>query len=645
MANNRSKRKWGMDAREGEGEDSVFILTPAIQAKRDLYARDYLAFYRDILAQDITERGTKRKRADCLGTIHKLLIDFLNLDLLDEVVFYTELAKHLPEKDSDGEWKERWLYWRTLDAVPEVQDGPDGPIGKMFREKFWHGVVVRLKGDGRIKCLLIPRGHLKSTLATQGHTQWKICRAPADRHMIRSLTGGLARSFTGDIKYHFEQNEKFRRLYADLGPPAKRECAWNADFIQVAASTRRGKEPTLYAAGMESEVTGGHYDDITLDDCSGESNTKTPGLRADACLRVQRMHAILDPGCSMVDVGTRWEDDDPHSMFVDTRRSEIAHDSCFMVATVLDSDPSVKVGQRISPLGYGKPIWPEKYTVRALEKIRRGITDDRVWFGQYFNQFSGTALRTFSRDWIRRYTGTPLDAVANHKLNITVWIDTASGKDEQSGKLDYTAAVVLGQTQDRQQYYVLDGFKEKLGASQIAAAIADLAQKWHQIAQKANATFRCAVEETAYTQFLGSVLELTLRDRGVDKYIAIERIAHSAKAGSKADRIRTLAQPYSEQRVLWPEHLTVRPHTAGEPYDLMTELEDEFCRWPGVQHDDLIDAHAGAYELTVPRDFKRNDRPIEVLGKDRSAYVREEVLLQDRSLSGYDKESKWELAL
>lgn len=645
MAANRSKRKWGMDSRGGEDEDGVFILSPAIREKRGLYSRDYLSFYREVLAQDVMERASRRKRADCLGTIHRMLIDFLNLDLLDEAVFYTELPKFLPERDTDGEWSERWLYWRTLDSQPEIQDGPDGPISKMFREKFWHGVIIRLKGDGRIKCVLVPRGHLKSTLATQGHTLWKICREPSERHMIRSLTGGLARSFVGDIKYHFEQNEKFRNLYGDLGPPAKREAAWNADFIQVTADVRRGKEPTLYAAGMESEVTGGHYDDITLDDCSGESNTKTPGLRADACLRVQRMHAILDPGCALNNIGTRWEDDDPHSMFIDPRRSEIANDSCFMVATVLDADPAHPVSARISPLGYGKPIWPEKYTTRALEKIRRGITDDRAWFSQYFNQFAGTALRTFSRDWIRTYTGSPLDAVKNHKLNITIWVDTASGKEEQVGKLDYTAAVVMGQTQDRQQYYILDGFKEKLGAAAISEAIADLAIKWNEVARQVNATFRCAVEETAYTQFLGTVLELTFRDRGVDKYVSVERIAHGMKAGSKADRIRTLAQPHSEARVLWPEKLTVRPHNGGEPYDLMAELTEEFVKWPGVQHDDLLDAMAGAYELTVPRDFKRVERPLEALGQDRSAYHREEIVSRESTFAGYDRQSQWELAL
>lgn len=640
---NRRARRWGLEAR---GAAATATAAPRLRNK---YAKDFKAFYCDLLAQDVVDKKSKLSRAKSLGKLHDLLIDFLNLTELADVKNHSCLAKYLPQMTQDGDYHERWLYFRTLESEPEIQDGPVGPISQMFAEKFWQGVIVRIRGDGLTKCILVPRGHLKSTLCTQGYTQWRICRDPSERHLIRSLTSDLAKAFVGDIKFHFESNDKFREVYGDLGPPEKGEGAWNADGLQLRSKIRRGKEFTLMAKGMESEITGGHYDAITLDDVVGESNTKTPTLRADACLRIQRLQAVADPGTPMTDVGTRWEEDDAHSMFLDSRRASMADDSSFIVATVLDADESVRVSQRISPLGYGKPLWPERFSLRAIEKIRRGMPDDRIYFGQYFNQFQGTSLRTFHRDWIRRYEGIPEDCARENRLNIYVFFDTASGKQEQQGKLDYTAGIVVGQTQDRKSFYILDGFKEKLPASLIAKAIADLSSKWQAIAAGYSGSFRAAVEDNAYTNFLSVTLEHEFRERGVEKYVSVDRLVHNRE--SKADRIRVLAQPYSEFRIFWPKTLFVRPYREGEPYDVIRELEEEFTKWPSLANEDLLDGHAGAFEMTLPVDFKAVLTPEAIRAKDPSVDSREAALKEaqadERSVLGdYGRrDTEWEYGL
>lgn len=587
---------------------------------------DLKYFYENVLAEELPDRKTGKMVRRKLSRFHDWLIDFLRLHEVEALhetnpeCCHTPLWKLLPPRNEENEYKERWIYLPTLHGEPQVQDGREGPISAMFTGKFWQGLVIRIKGDGLSSCVLAPRGHLKSTLCTQAHVLWRLIRDPSERHLIRSLTCHLARSMMGDVKFQFEMNPRFRRLFGDLGPPSKGEpLAWNADFFRLRSPHYQGRDPSAWAMGMDSEVTGGHVDFITLDDVMGEGNIETAELRAKARQRVERLHAVRDPHSRMLDVGTRWSEDDVHSMFLNVE--EEALETCFLVATCRDAE--------------NKPLWPEEFTDKVLSKKRRAIQDDHTWFGQYYNQFTGTSARTFRREWERTYQGTPEDVAKTQKLNIYIGVDTASGKREQKGQLDYTAACVLGQSQDRMQYFVLDGFKEKLPAADIAKAIIALACRWRNVAHAYGGVFRVGVEDTAFTSFLQVALDYEMRERGVNALFAVEPIKVTATA--KVDRIRVLAQPYSEGRVAWPVGAFVAPVAKSrEPYDLAVALREEFVGYPGVAHDDLLDGHARAYELAAPRDFAGAMATGEArtLGRGRYSRNREE---EDRApgLSGY----------
>jgi hypothetical protein len=646
MANERANKRWGVD---GRGTDtSVLDLSPKATRERRAFAKDFKSFYRKILAQDVKERSG-RKRADSLGVVHDMLIDFLCLRIRDQVKAHSNLYALLSDQDEDGNFEERWIYWKRLDRPPEIQDGPSGDISQMFYERAWQGVIVRLKGNADLTVLLMPRGHLKSTLCTQGFTLWQIVRDPSERHLIRSLTAQLAKDFVGDIKWQFEQNDKFRRLYCNLGPPEKRDAAWNADFIQVKSAVRRGKEPTLRAAGFESTATGGHYDDVILDDIVGEGNSETAELIRKGRERLQHLQAVRDPGTPLLDVGTRWHEEDVHGALV---AKDV--DTCFMVATLLDGNPDGACNLGIA--GPGNPIWPEKFTPLEISRLRKNIPEDRIWFGQYFNQYTGTALRTFKKEWIRRYTGYGEALAKEQQLHVFIGVDPASGKKDQSGKLDYTGICVLGQSQSKGHYYLLDGLKEKLPADLVPQAICDLALFWKGIVMEYGATFEVGIEESAYTNYLRQALDLEMKSRGVGGYFRV--VPLKSNNVSKHDRIRTMALPFSQDRILWPE-LKLKVRTSrrkddgtyeapkGEPYDLIDALTEEFTKYPSVEHDDLIDAMAYAYRMSLPADYlpeKENARK----PYDPSRYSRSDIEEETNtglSLGGFDRDDHGGLSL
>lgn len=634
MPSVRNKEIWGLDGRSkaapGSGYKSgaaAAVQDPAelsalikkrekeaadLERRRVVYANDPKKFYCELLAQPVVHKLTKKKYKNSLGKIHDLLFDFLTFELAG-VKRYSALSKLIGKPKKDGTYAERWIYWPTLKSKPIVQRGPDGPVSKMYQEKPWQGVVIRIKGTLN-KSILIPRGHLKSEICTKAFLLWKMIRDPSERHMLRSIKEQLARGFLDTIKWQFTANERFTEIYGDLKSD-KRDAAWNGQFIHLNSPVRRGSDPTLAISGMESDNTGTHFDDLVLDDIVAESNTggQDNQLTVRTCEQTMRLNAVRDPGSQMIDIGTRWDDEDAHGLFI-KKDGALYEDASFFVATFIDDNPNGKCPESCGIKGRGDPIWPEAYPAAEVLRKRRNVPIDRQYFGQYFNQFTGTSEKIFNREWIQYFSGKPIDICQKRVCNVFIGIDTASGKLNQKGKLDPTGILVLGQsTLDTTEFFVLDGLLERIPAELIAEAIVDIAVRWQRVCSQMGTFMKAGFEGTAYTNFLGPLIEREQNRRGVESLFSVEMLKHDNR--SKEGRIRQLAKPYFESCVYWPETL-MRPRlTKGEPYDVVLQLLNEFCNYPMVQHDELLDCHAYAYEMAQMPEFEDVQRAKKLLTK------------------------------
>lgn len=641
MGAKRAREIWsgkGGDAQKrGRPDENPWLHRPVgecwdeaarIDNERMLCQTDFMYLYDNYLARMVRDRKTKEIKKQSLGKIHKLMLDFLTMERWDDVRTHSTLPAFAPEKDANGDYPETWIYYKTLDAPPTVCTGNDNPIANMFYsgDTIWQGVTIRLCGDGFTKCVLAPRGHLKSHIAGMYQTLWRMIQFPEERNVIRSVTDGRAKTFLDAIKYHFEQNAAFIDIFGHLKPD-KREAAWNTEMIQLICANRRGPDKTVVSSGMESDGTGSHADAYVNDDIAGESNTLTAMLRAKARGVIEKQQDQCDPGANLTDIGTRWEEDDPHVLFVgkpgdSSQSGSMAEFTSFFVATVLDGDETVKISTHLSPLGYGKLIWPEHWTMATLARKRAGKTDDRGYFGQYFNQFAGTTNRLFSKAMIRRFAvvdkrGRPcsmLEFARENELDITIGADTASGLPTASekAKRDDTAACVLGQTKDRSRIYVLDGLCEKLPVEGIATGLLDLAMKWHANCKLYNGNFRVGFEKTKWEKILSPILSAEQRKRGMDAVFGMELLSHGSIP--KVERIRVLVPDYRDGRILWPETLIVTSvpiiqadgsTKQAEPYDFCQRLEAEFTAYnPYATVDNILDAQAYAYKMTLPTEWK-----------------------------------------
>lgn len=556
------------------------------------------------------------------GHIHRIAADFIHIDCGTEVVRYSELQQYIPER-VNGIYKERWLYWPVLDKPPQIYDGPPGennPISQMFYNKtcsFWHGVVIRFKGDARTTELLMPRGWLKTTICGVAESLRRIVSEPDGRFVIRSVVDETAVRFMGHVKYPFKYRPQFERLFAHM-IPTDRNVPWRDDAIQLIDKNKpkRGIDPTLQASGITSDRAGSHADGYLLDDVVGESNTKSPVLLQKTKTNYDQLQAQRDAHAYLHVNGTRWDDDDSNGEMLRPESS-----ACFMCVTALDADRTVKVPTRLTPLGYGKPIWNEWLTLRWLEAKREEMNSDHFYFCQMFNQITGTSSRLFNRAWIRNLCEEqPITIVRGKRtqtkhmslpeladaleLNIFMGVDTASGKPNQAGKLDRTAAVVLGQTKDCSAVYVLDGFCEKLPAELIAQGIVELALKWRDIAAGYGGIFNAGFEQTPFTNFLEVTLEFEQRKRGVSSVFSIEPMA--TKNWAKVDRAYPLAQAFREGLIFVPEKMPVTSLVDGSQYDFREVFEGEFVTFnPKSTADDTIDALVYAWKLTQPTEWRQ----------------------------------------
>lgn len=519
-----------------------------------------------------------------IGRLHDFLFDFLRweeLAKLPKYARYTELCKLLPEHD-DGIHCERWMYWPTLDAKPEIEDGPNTRLSKLFHKgelmsPSMPGLLIRLKDDGMVKAVILPRGHLKSEIADYALNMQEIARDPSVRMMVRSGEEGLAEKLIANVKRTVEANPEWIRYFGDLRPNFKEEV-WSNEAIQVRTEFRRSMDPTLSAFSILGSAVGYHVDYNVLDDAVTLQNLNR---LEDVRKRVQDIAFVADRKLRVMDIGTIYRDNDTHAMFI-RPSGGLYPFSSFIVATVRDAKD--------------KPIWPEGMDERELTKRKAMCEDENHYFCQYWNNPFIGRVEGFSSAWWQTYEGVPEERAHNQKLDIIITCDPAS---KTKKKNDYTALLAQGVTQDGSRRYILDGVRDRIPFHEAPKTLVDFALKWQQVARKARTSFKFGIEQVAFVEYLQESMRTEMRRRGLS--FEIKPLKH--KNQSKEDRIRKLMPLYSAGAIFWPEKLE-KTACDGTSYDLVDVYKDEFAKFPRASHDDLLDDHAYGEDLMPPTPMK-----------------------------------------
>lgn len=432
-------------------------------------------------------------------------------------------------------------------------------LGYTDWDKVHDELEVFLSKPASKKALLLPRGHLKSSIVTIGKSVQFILRNPNVRILIANQVWDMSRKFLSEIKAHLE-SEELSSLFGNF-----QSAYWNQDAVTVSQRTRAKKEPTILTTGIEAETTGGHFDVIFLDDLVGHQNCQTPEQREKAKRFRRSMINLLEPGGQLIEIGTRWHLDDTFAEIFEKEKEYYD----IMIRKVVEN---------------GRVIFPRKFN-------QRFDSSNKVWVQvahpcmDYINHLKKSMTPA---EFAAQYMNNPIDEenqlfrpefLNNHwtqrpaRLFVSMTLDPAISEKQAA---DYFAINVSGMDENY-NIYVLDTLKGHWKVSEQVENIFKMYQKWHPSV--------VGLEVIAYQKALKGWLEEKMREKGV--HFPITELKRNTNE-SKEFRIKALEPFFREGKVFLASW--------------MSSLKEELLTFPRGKHDDEIDALASQLELLVPGD-------------------------------------------
>lgn len=291
------------------------------------------------------------------------------------------------------------------------------------------------------KLILWPRGHLKSTIFTQGEVTRRVIANPNLRVLINSSTWEMSKSFLVAIKGYLA-DPRVTRLYGELLPTTKSGKQFRNNDTELTLLSRTDftlKEPTITVAGLDKTKTSQHYDLIVHDDIVVRENVGSFEVMDRVCKVWQDSFDLLEPGGEMWSIGTRWHPLDVYgriiSDYCDTRcvSNEFAHvENC-------RCDFDVSIMQLRAP--DGAFIFDSKFDDKIADQLLR-LKGRMEFAAQYNNNPADPGAVWFNHEFIKRAECDPkeIDDV-RAKLVWYMAIDPAESLEKRSS---YTACVGVG---------------------------------------------------------------------------------------------------------------------------------------------------------------------------------------------------------
>jgi len=360
------------------------------------------------------------------------------------------------------------------------------------------------------KIVLMPRGHLKSTVCSVGYVLWRIYQDPNIRIVVGTGVLDLSRAFMREVRSYLEDPELIKHVWnqrphikgnliptmaVSTGGQRKsqaksqnpdedtdtddKKVVWNNDMLQVLRD-KRMKEPTLMAWSVGTIRTGFHCDLVIFDDIVTFDNVKSPTLIESTHEWVRDIKSILDPynpdtklGGETIVLGTRYAEPDYYGVILGGL-SEVAYDIHFRNLYKNGKDNSD---------GY---IWPERYTEQVEKELIKELGMKR-FTSQYLNRILNENDCVMHPDKVTLLEPSQIQKVVPGLVHIkltpeapTIYvrpiivIDPAFSQRESADN----SSIVVGGIDKNRNMYVLDGVYGKYTIKGIIDATYKLCDKW-----------------------------------------------------------------------------------------------------------------------------------------------------------------------
>lgn len=441
--------------------------------------------------------------------------------------------------------------------------------------------------------VLLPRDHMKSALIALRAT-WELTRDPTIRILLISSTSNLA---TKQLKFIKDilTSDTYRLYWPDMveREEARRE-KWTEREISVDHPKRKDesiRDPSIFTAGLTSNIVGMHCDISILDDVVVHSNAYFEDGREKVKDQYSYLSSVEGVNARQWVVGTRYH---PKDLYNDLLQREIEqYDELGNVVKYISLFEVKEYPVETIGDGTGQFLWPRQqrsdgqwfgFDQEILSKKRASYLNKTHFRAQYYNDPHDIESSPIKRDQFQYYDQQYLSFKEGRwffkgkRLNVIASVDFAYSLGKRT---DYTAIAVVGIDGDN-NYYILeiDRFKVQK-PSEYFEHILKLFNKW---------CFRKIRAEVTGAQI---VIVKDLKDSYIKPLglsLIIEEFRPSKFLGAKDERILASLEPKYANGQMW--------HYMGGNCQI---LEEELI-FTNPPHDDCKDALASCVsaDFAVP---------------------------------------------
>ncbi|GAA3591592.1 hypothetical protein GCM10022295_86540 [Streptomyces osmaniensis] len=421
------------------------------------------------------------------------------------------------------------------------------------------------RGHSRKVLITMPPRHGKSRRAARWAPLWFLSRHPDRRVMIASYSADLADDHGRWIRDAINTYGPHIGLALHSGSKA-------ANRFDLADKDGNRLEGGLVTAGVGGGLTGkGAHLAIVDDPIKDAADAESPTMRRrlwDWWTSV--LNTRIEPGGSIIVIQTRWHEQDLAGKILE---GEDADDWIRLdLPAICDSDDD--------PLGreIGQPLWPVRYGIKALDKIRRAV-GERVWWSLFQQKPRPLEGGVWKWPWITDNRITPMAFRGVDLTRTVVSVDHAGGDSDTNDEVGLCAA---GRDHAGEMYVIADR-SGRMGADTWGHETCRLA-----IELRADAII---VEDNFGGDMARQIIRQAwkeLAEHGETEGMLMPAIIEVHAKKGKRLRAEPIAQVYSQGQI----------HHVGE----FPRLEGQMVTWiPGMDSPDRMDACVHALtELADP---------------------------------------------
>ncbi len=486
---------------------------------------------------------------------------------------------------------------------------PRRMLGNIHREVISWWTSSNAKSH---QLLLLPRDHMKSALIAY-RVAWELTKDPTLRVLYISSTSNLATKQLKFIKDIFTDST-YRLYWPEMvnQEEAKRE-KWTEREISIDHPRRKEesiRDPSIFTAGLTSNIVGMHCDIAVLDDVVVQSNAYLEEGRNKVRDQYGLLSSIESVNSREWVVGTRYHPKDLYSTLL-----EMEVESYDEFGNITERVQLFEVKEHAVETagdGTGEFLWPLQqrsdgkwfgFNDKILAQKRAQYVNKVHFRAQYYNNPNDVDSSPINRSLFQYYDQTFLsrkDGAWNYKgnrLNVVAAVDFAYSTSKAA---DYSCIVVLGVDGDHNYYiFEIDRFKTAQ-PSEYFNRILKLFEKWG---------FRKIRAEVSVAQqvLVNDLKENYIRKLGLS--LSVDEYRPSRWQGSKEERIFSILEPkYANQQIYH--------YTGGN----IQALEEELI-FANPAHDDIKDALASAIDFaTAPVDLFRRQKEAQPVYQYHSRY-------------------------